>query len=431
MANVAIIGAQWGDEGKGKVVDLFTHEADIIVRFQGGNNAGHTLVVDGKKTVLHLVPSGALHPDKLCIIGNGVVVDPEVLIAEIEALKAQGHLVHSELLRISEQAHVIMPYHKAIDLARERLRGKGKIGTTGRGIGPAYEDKVARVGIRFVDLLEEDTFRDKLRKNIEEKNIYLKAILKEKALHFDEIHDNYVGYRDKLKDYVTNTGLLLDREMRAGKRVLFEGAQGTLLDVDHGTYPYVTSSSTITGGACSGAGVGPQNIQQVIGISKAYTTRVGSGPFPTELNGPDGETLRREGAEFGATTGRSRRCGWFDAIGVRHAVRMNGMTGIALTKLDVLTGFKKIPICTAYRYDGNLITEFPASSKVMQKADPVYEEMDGWSEPLDNVRNFSDLPKSAQKYVRRIEKVIGTEIILVSVGPGREQTILLKNPFEE
>jgi len=431
MANVAIIGAQWGDEGKGKVVDLFTHEADIIVRFQGGNNAGHTLVVDGKKTVLHLVPSGALHPDKLCIIGNGVVVDPEILIAEIEALKAQGHLVHSELLRISEQAHVIMPYHKAIDLARERLRGKGKIGTTGRGIGPAYEDKVARVGIRFVDLLEEDTFRDKLRKNIEEKNIYLKAILKEKALHFDKIHDKYVDYRDKLKDYVTNTGLLLDQEMRAGKRVLFEGAQGTLLDVDHGTYPYVTSSSTITGGACSGAGVGPQNIQQVIGISKAYTTRVGSGPFPTELNGPDGETLRREGAEFGATTGRSRRCGWFDAIGVRHAVRMNGMTGIALTKLDVLTGFKKIPICTAYRYDGNLITEFPASSKVMQKADPVYEEMDGWSEPLDNVRNFSDLPKSAQKYVRRIEKVIGTEIILVSVGPGREQTILLKNPFEE
>jgi len=430
MANVAIIGAQWGDEGKGKVVDLFTHEADIIVRFQGGNNAGHTLVVDGKKTVLHLVPSGALHPDKLCIIGNGVVVDPEILIAEIEALKAQGHLVHSKLLRISEQAHVIMPYHKAIDLARERLRGKGKIGTTGRGIGPAYEDKVARVGIRFVDLLEEDTFRDKLRKNIEEKNFYLKAILKEKALHFDEIHDNYVGYRDKLKDYVTNTGLLLDREMRAGKRVLFEGAQGTLLDVDHGTYPYVTSSSTITGGACSGAGVGPQNIQQVIGISKAYTTRVGSGPFPTELDGPDGETLRREGAEFGATTGRSRRCGWFDAIGVRHAVRMNGMTGIALTKLDVLTGFKKIPICTAYRYDGNLITEFPASSKVMQKADPVYEEMDGWSEPLDNVRNFSDLPKSAQKYVRRIEKIIGTEIILVSVGPGREQTILLKDPFD-
>jgi adenylosuccinate synthase len=430
MANVAIIGAQWGDEGKGKVVDLFTHEADIVVRFQGGNNAGHTLVVDGEKTILHLIPSGALHPNKLCVIGNGVVVDPEILIEEIGALKAEGHLADDNQLRISEQAHVIMPYHKAIDLARERLRGKGKIGTTGRGIGPAYEDKVARVGIRFVDLLEEDTFREKLERNIEEKNFYLKAILNEKALDFAAIHASYSGYSEKLRSYVTNTGVLLDREMRAGKRVLFEGAQGTLLDVDHGTYPYVTSSNTITGGACSGSGVGPQSIQQVIGISKAYTTRVGSGPFPTELDGPDGETLRREGAEFGATTGRSRRCGWFDAVGVRHAVRMNGLTGIALTKLDVLTGFEKIPICTAYRYRGAAIDEFPASVKVMQKAQPVYEEMTGWSAPLDNVRKFSDLPKAAQEYVRRIEEVIGSEIILVSVGPGREQTILLKNPFD-
>lgn len=430
MANVAIIGAQWGDEGKGKVVDLFTHEADIVVRFQGGNNAGHTLVVDGRKTVLHLVPSGALHPEKLCVIGNGVVVDPEVLIEEIHALKAQGHLANDEQLRISEQAHVIMPYHKLIDQARERLRGEGMIGTTGRGIGPAYEDKVARVGIRFVDLLEEDTFREKLERNIQEKNFYLKAILKEKALNFEKIHESYGRYRDSLKNYVTNTGLLLDRQMRAGKRVLFEGAQGTLLDVDHGTYPYVTSSSTITGGACSGSGVGPQNIQQVIGISKAYTTRVGGGPFPTELDGADGEKLRREGAEFGATTGRSRRCGWFDAVGVRHAVRMNGMTGIALTKLDVLTGFKKIPICTAYRYEGRLINEFPASSKIMQNALPVYEEMEGWDVPLEGARKFSDLPQSAQRYVRRIEEIIGTEIILVSVGPGREQTIVLKNPFD-
>ncbi|HYT55582.1 MAG TPA: adenylosuccinate synthase [Verrucomicrobiae bacterium] len=430
MSNVAIIGAQWGDEGKGKVVDLFTDEADIVVRFQGGNNAGHTLVVNGDKTILHLVPSGALHPDKLCVIGNGVVVDPEILIEEIQTLKRRGHLVDDEQLRISEQAHVIMPYHKAIDLARERLRGKGKIGTTGRGIGPAYEDKVARTGIRFVDLLEEDTFREKLQRNIEEKNIYLKAILKEKTLDFDKIHVSYGRYREKLRKFVTNTGLLLDQEMRAGKRVLFEGAQGTLLDVDHGTYPYVTSSSTVTGGACSGSGVGPQHIQQVIGISKAYTTRVGSGPFPTELNGPDGETLRREGAEFGATTGRSRRCGWFDAVGVRHAVRMNGMTGIALTKLDVLTGFKKIPICTAYRYESKDLHEFPASSKVMHGAQPVYEELAGWEAPLGDARNFSDLPASAQKYVRRIEEVVGTKIILVSVGPGREQTILLKNPFE-
>jgi adenylosuccinate synthase len=430
MANVAIIGAQWGDEGKGKIVDLFTHEADIVVRFQGGNNAGHTLVVNGDKTILHLVPSGALHPNKLCVIGNGVVVDPEILIEEIAALKSRGHLASDEQLRISEQAHVIMPYHKAIDLARERLRGKGKIGTTGRGIGPAYEDKVARVGIRFVDLLEEDTFREKLQRNIEEKNFYLKAILNEKALDFDAIHDRYTVYRRELKRFVTNTGVLLDEKMRSGKRVLFEGAQGTLLDIDHGTYPYVTSSSTVTGGACSGSGVGPQNIQQVIGISKAYTTRVGSGPFPTELDGAEGEKLRREGGEFGATTGRSRRCGWFDAVGVRHAVRMNGMTGIALTKLDVLTGFEKIPVCTAYRYQGSSIDEFPASAKVMQKAEPVYETMDGWNAPLGKVRQFSDLPKPAQKYVRRIEEVIGTEIILVSVGPGREQTILLKNPFD-
>jgi len=430
MANVAIIGAQWGDEGKGKVVDLFTQDADIIVRFQGGNNAGHTLVVDGKKTVLHLIPSGALHENKLCVIGNGVVIDPGILIEEIDALKSQGHLADDQLLRISEQAHVIMPYHKAIDLARERLRGKGKIGTTGRGIGPAYEDKVARVGIRFIDLLEEDTFRAKLRRNIEEKNIYLKAILKEKTLGFDEIHDTYRQYREKLKGYATNTGLLLDREIRAGKRVLFEGAQGTLLDVDHGTYPFVTSSNTITGGACSGSGVGPQHIQQIIGISKAYTTRVGSGPFPTELDGPEGETLRREGAEFGATTGRSRRCGWFDAVGVRHAVRMNGITGIALTKLDVLSGFKKIPICTAYRYEGEVLQEFPASSKVMRNAEPVYEVMDGWNTPLGEARQFSELPGNAQKYVRRIEAIVQTEIILVSVGPGREQTILLKNPFQ-
>src|SRR5918998_1598509 len=416
MSNVAIIGAQWGDEGKGKVVDLFTGDADIIVRFQGGNNAGHTLVVNGKKTVLHLVPSGALHPGKLCVIGNGVVIDPDILIEEIDALKAEGHLLDDSLLRISEEAHLIMPYHKAIDLARERLRGKGKIGTTGRGIGPAYEDKVARVGIRFIDLLEEDTFREKLRHNIDEKNIYLKAILREKTLDFDEIHDGYAGYRERLKPHITNTSLLLDRQMRAGKKVMFEGAQGTLLDVDHGTYPYVTSSNTSTGGACTGSGVGPQHIHHVIGISKAYTTRVGSGPFITELFGAEGETLKREGIEFGATTGRARRCGWFDAVGVRHAVRVNGISGIALTKLDVLTGFKKIPICTAYRCDDRIYREFPASAKVLEKAQPVMEEMTGWTEPLTGVRRFSDLPAAAQRYVRHIEEILEIEMILVSVG---------------
>jgi adenylosuccinate synthase len=431
VANVAIIGAQWGDEGKGKIVDLFTNDADIVVRFQGGNNAGHTLVVDGKKTVLHLIPSGALHPNKLCIIGNGVVVDPEVLLEEVTALKRQGHFTDDAQLRISEEAHLIMPYHKAIDQARERLRGEGMIGTTGRGIGPAYEDKVARVGIRFIDLLEEETFQEKLQRNIEEKNIYLKAILKEKTLDFKKLLDSYSVYREKLRIYVTNTGLVLDQAMRAGKQVLFEGAQGTLLDVDHGTYPFVTSSNTVAGGACSGTGVGPRHIDQVIGISKAYTTRVGSGPFPTEVHGHEGETLKREGVEFGATTGRPRRCGWFDAVAVRHAVRVNGITGIALTKLDVLTGFKEIPICTAYRYDGKALHDFPASSKVMQNAQPVYERMEGWETPLDQAREFSALPAHAQKYVRRLEQLVETEIILVSVGPGREQTILLKNPFHK
>ena len=429
MSNVAVIGAQWGDEGKGKVVDLFTQDADVVVRFQGGNNAGHTLVVDGEKTVLHLIPSGALHPNKLCVIGNGVVVDPQVLLEEMAGLKKRGHLTDDSLLWISERAHLIMPYHKSIDLARERLRGKGKIGTTGRGIGPAYEDKVARTGIRFIDLLEEETFRDKLRYNIEEKNIYLKAILKEKTLSFKEIHDTYCGYRERLKGYVNDTGLLLDLAIKGGKKVLFEGAQGTLLDVDHGTYPYVTSSNTAIGGVYSGAGIGAKRIDYIIGISKAYTTRVGSGPFPSELKGPEGERLMEGGSEYGATTGRPRRCGWFDAVGVRYAVRINGIIGIALTKLDVLTGFKKIGICVAYRCDGKTYQEFPSSMRVLERAEPVWEEMDGWDTPISGAKKLSDLPVNAQRYVRRLQEIIGTEMILVSVGPGREQTVMLKNPF--
>ena len=429
MSNVAVIGAQWGDEGKGKIVDLFALDADIVVRFQGGNNAGHTLVVDGDKTVLHLIPSGALHRNKLCVIGNGVVVDPEVLLEEIQGLRKKGHLLDDSLLKISEEAHLIMPYHKSIDQARERLRGKGKIGTTGRGIGPAYEDKVARTGIRFVDLLDGTTFRDKLRRNIEEKNIYLKAILKERTLDYGDIYDSYRGFRDELEKYVTNTGVLLDREIKAGKKVLFEGAQGTLLDVDHGTYPYVTSSNTVIGGVLSGAGIGPRSIHEVIGLSKAYTTRVGSGPFPTELKGPEGARLKQEGDEFGATTGRPRRCGWFDAVGVRHAVRINGMTGIALTKLDVLTGFKKIKICTEYRSGGEVYRDFPASVKVLKNAEPVWEEMAGWNEPLSGAKKLADLPGNARRYVHRLEEILGTKMILVSVGPGREETIMLKNPF--
>ena len=430
MANVAVIGAQWGDEGKGKIVDLLAQQSDVVVRFQGGNNAGHTLVVNGQKTILHVIPSGALHRDKVCVIGNGVVLDAEVLLHELQELRQQGHLQNDSQLRISEQAHLIMPYHRAIDQARERMRGAGKIGTTGRGIGPTYEDKAARVGIRVIDLLEEDTFREKLEHNIAEKNVYLRAILKEQALDFEEIHRTYSGYREKLAPYVTDTGVLLDEMFRDGKNVLFEGAQGTLLDLDHGTYPFVTSSNTVIGGVCSGAGIGPRHIHEVIGISKAYTTRVGSGPFPTELTGPEGEKLRQDGDEYGATTGRPRRCGWFDAVAVRHAVRLNGLTGIALTKLDVLTGLPKIRVCTAYQAGARLLRHFPASLKVMESLEPVWEEFEGWQEPVSGARSVADLPANARRYMERLEELVETEIVIASIGPDRDQTILIKNPFD-
>ncbi len=430
MANVAVIGAQWGDEGKGKIVDLLAQQSDVVVRFQGGNNAGHTLVVNGQKTILHVIPSGALHRDKVCVIGNGVVLDAEVLLHELQELRQQGHLQNDSQLRISEQAHLIMPYHRAIDQARERMRGAGKIGTTGRGIGPTYEDKAARVGIRVIDLLEEDTFREKLEHNIAEKNVYLRAILKEQALDFEEIHRTYSGYREKLAPYVTDTGVLLDEMFRDGKNVLFEGAQGTLLDLDHGTYPFVTSSNTVIGGVCSGAGVGPRHLHEVMGISKAYTTRVGSGPFPTELTGPEGEKLRQDGDEYGATTGRPRRCGWFDAVAVRHAVRLNGLTGIALTKLDVLTGLPKIRVCTAYQAGARLLRHFPASLKVMESLEPVWEEFEGWQEPVSGARSVADLPANARRYMERLEELVETEIVIASIGPDRDQTILIKNPFD-
>lgn len=430
MANVAVIGAQWGDEGKGKIVDLLARQSDVVVRFQGGNNAGHTLVVNGEKTILHVIPSGALHRDKVCVIGNGVVLDAGVLLHELLELRRQGHLRDDSQLRISEQAHLIMPYHKAIDQARERMRGAGRIGTTGRGIGPAYEDKAARVGIRVIDLLEEDTFRARLDHNIAEKNVYLKAILKEQALDFEEIHHTYGGYREQLAPYVTDTGVLLEEMFREGKNVLFEGAQGTLLDLDHGTYPFVTSSNTVIGGVCSGAGIGPRRIHEVVGISKAYTTRVGSGPFPTELTGPEGHKLQQDGDEFGATTGRPRRCGWFDAVAVRHAVRLNGLTGIALTKLDVLTGLPKIRVCTAYRTGTTWLRHFPASLRVMESLEPVWEEFEGWQEPVSGARSVSDLPANARRYMQRLEELMETEIVITSVGPDRDQTILIRNPFD-
>ena len=425
MGTVIVVGVQWGDEGKGKIVDILARDADIIVRFGGGNNAGHTLVVGEERTVLHLIPSGVLHQGKICVIANGVVVDPEVLVSELSALRARGYLTNDACLKISDEAHLIMPYHKAIDLARERLRGKGEIGTTGRGIGPTYEDKMARTGIRFVDLLEEQTFREKLERNLEEKNIYLRSILREPGMEFAAIYDAYRRYADRLRDYVTDTALYLHEAIAAGRRILFEGAQGTMLDVDHGTYPYVTSSNTVSGAVCAGAGVGPGTLQSVIGICKAYTTRVGNGPFPTEETGAVGERLREIGDEFGATTGRPRRCGWFDAVLVRQAARLNGLTGVAITKLDVLTGMDPLRICTAYRAGAERFTRVPASTRLLEQIVPEYEEMPGWTEPLDGVRSLSDLPVNARRYVARLEELTATPITMISVGAEREQTIVL------
>jgi len=429
MSTVVVVGVQWGDEGKGKVVDLLAREADIIVRFQGGSNAGHTLVVGGKKTVVRLIPSGVLHSGKVCVIANGVVVDPETLVEEIDTLQQQGCLSDASLLKISETAHLIMPYHKAIDIARERLRGEGKIGTTGRGIGPTYEDKMARAGLRFVDLLDDEIFSEKLARSLQEKNSYLSLILKETPLEYQQILDNYLRFRDRLAPYVTNTSLYLHHEIMRGRKVLFEGAQGTMLDIDHGTYPYVTSSNTVAGAVCTGAGIAPQQINGVIGISKAYTTRVGSGPFPTELFGSEGETIRRKGGEFGTVTGRPRRCGWFDAVVARTAARLNGVNSFALTKIDVLSGFSTLRVCTAYEYKGQRYEEMPASANVLEQLTPIYEELPGWSEHLTDIRSLDALPVNTRRYVERIEQLVNVPVKMISVGAGREETILIRPTF--
>ena len=431
MANVVVIGAQWGDEGKGKVVDIYTEFADAVVRYQGGNNAGHTLVVGDEKVVLHLIPSGILHEGKRCVIGNGVVLDPEVFIMEITRLKANGYLKDDSALLLSEALHIIMPYHKRIDIAREAKSGSKKIGTTGRGIGPCYEDKTGRRGIRLMDLLDEKTFSRKVKDVLEEKNLILTQLLGDKPFTFQEIYDEYMGYAETLRKYAADTSLLLHQDIKAGKSLLFEGAQGTLLDVDHGTYPFVTSSSTCSGGACTGSGVSPREIHEVVGISKAYATRVGSGPFPTELEDETGELLRQAGREFGSTTGRPRRCGWFDALVARYAVRVNGLSGIAITKLDVLSGLETVKVCTAYTYQGVVLDEIPASLEIMEQCSPIYEELPGWSEDITGAKSLDDLPANARAYVKRVEELSGAPIVLVSVGPRRDETIMLRNPFEK
>lgn len=428
MANIVIIGTQWGDEGKGKLVDLLAEYADIVVRFQGGNNAGHTMVVDGEQVISHLVPSGILQ-GKQCLIGNGLVVDPQVLIEEMDYLQSKGIACGPQNLMVSERAQVIMPYHKQIDLAREKKKGKDKIGTTGRGIGPAYEDKANRCGFRLADLIDQELFEEKLSAVLPEKNFYLEKFLGDTGIDTDTVIENYRAYAKRLAPHVTNISVVLDHAVRTGKQVMFEGAQGTHLDIDHGTYPFVTSSNTVSGNACSGAGVGPKMISGVIGVVKAYTTRVGAGPFTTELFDETGDYLQSKGAEFGATTGRRRRCGWLDMVILKNAVRLNGLTGLAMTKLDVLGGLETIKICTAYKYNDTIIEHFPTNLNVLAQCEPIYETLDGWQEDISSITNYDDLPVNVQHYLKRIEQLAEVPIDIISVGPQRDQTIVMENPF--
>jgi adenylosuccinate synthase len=434
MPNVVVVGAQWGDEGKGKVVDLLTEHAQVVVRFQGGNNAGHTLVVGGEKTVLHLIPAGILHPGKTCVIGNGVVIDPFVLVGEIDALKRRGLMPDDSQLLISCNAHVIFPWHKLFDSLREKIRGPGAIGTTGRGIGPAYEDKVARVGIRIRDLLTPEKLNRRISERLpsaldELRALAMAAKVPIPKLETQQIVAEYAGLGERLRRHAADTSIFLSNQIAKGARILFEGAQGTLLDVDHGTYPFVTSSNCVAANAAVGAGLGPTAIDKVMGISKAYATRVGGGPFPTELTDELGERLRSQGDEFGATTGRPRRCGWLDAVVLRYALRVNGLWGLALTKLDVLSGLKTLSVCSSYELDGQKVTDLPGDPDDLDRAKPNYETLPGWDESLAGVRTFDELPANAKRYVHHVEELCGIPVVCVSVGADRGETILLQNPF--
>ncbi|MFH1791744.1 MAG: adenylosuccinate synthase [Candidatus Omnitrophota bacterium] len=423
--NIVVVGAQWGDGGKGKVIDLLTPGYDYVVRYQGGNNAGHTVVIGGEKFVLHLVPSGILHKKKICVIGNGVVIDPRALLEEIGVLRSKGIKVKGRLF-ISEKAHMIFPYHKTIDELREIKKGRDKIGTTKKGIGPCYADKVARTGIRIMDLFDNATFRKRLKENIDEKNALLKSLYGFKGFSYKNIHKEYSSYRGLIEEYVADTSLMLYNAIKKGKAVVFEGAQGTLLDLDFGTYPYVTSSSATAGGACIGTGVGPSDIRKVIGVVKAYTTRVGEGPFPTEFPPKLMNEIRKKGGEFGATTGRPRRCGWFDAVLVKHSIRINGIKEIAVTKLDVLDELPKIKICVAYRYKNKVYRDFTNNLNVLDNCTPIYKEYNGWLKDTGSVRSFLNLPRNAKTYLREIKKLLGVKILLISVGSDRKQTFMFE-----
>jgi len=443
LQNVAVVGAQWGDEGKGKVVDLYSARADYVVRYQGGNNAGHTLVVGGKKTVLHLIPSGILHPGKICLIANGVVFDPTVFFKEVDSLQAAGVFSGAphEQLRVSERAHVILPYHRLLDRLREEHASKdrpegggGKIGTTMRGIGPAYEDKVARRGIQVVDLVRPEVLRTKIAKAIEEKNILLKHHFGAPPIELEPLLVECAKLGERLRPFVTDVRGILVEAIKAGRPILFEGAQGTLLDVDHGTYPYVTSSNTVSGGAMTGSGLGPGAVSQIIGITKAYTTRVGSGPFPTEIEDTEKETaekIRKIGAEFGATTGRPRRVGWLDLVALKYAVEVNGLTGLALMKSDILQDFDCVKLCTSYRLGSKTLYDLPSCIEDLEQVEACYEALPAWGAyDTRGARKLSDLPQELRDYIAAIERHVGVPVFLMSTGPGREETLMLRDPFE-
>jgi adenylosuccinate synthase len=427
VSTVVVVGTQWGDEGKGKITDYLAERAEVIARYQGGNNAGHTIVFSGKKYKLHLIPSGIFYADKICVIGNGMVVDPQALVEELTYL--HNHGVSTDNLRISDRAHVILPYHLKLDAVEEDSKGSNKIGTTKKGIGPAYMDKAARIGIRVTDLMNPPEFSKKLKRNLEEKNRLFEKVYEVEGFRLDTILEEYLKLAEIIRPYVCDTSVVLNDAIDSGRRVLFEGAQGVMLDIDQGTYPFVTSSNPVAGGVCIGSGVGPTKIHQVVGVAKAYTSRVGDGPFPTELQNEIGNRIREVGNEYGTTTGRPRRVGWFDSVVVRHARRVSGITGLSLNSIDVLTGIETIKICTAYIYKGEVLHHFPADLNMLAECEPVYEELPGWYEDITQVKGFADLPENARHYIERISTITGIPIAIFSVGPDRTQTIVVKSVY--